>query len=356
MTDTYNPIQSKKEYKSTIRIFEERPKPKAHTALVFVKDGKVVETLQEGRPFSWGVITFDGVDSVYEVDLTSYQLSLQCDDLPSNGSSTKGFHAKVTYSCTVCDAGLIVSQNITNVSEFLIPQLRQIIRNTSHRYSVDERYNVERAIQNALIGESKDIAKDKGFAIDNIFAEITLNNPALEYQKSLEAIEDTKNQSTATHKLDTQVAQQQAELEKMKAEQQATIEKIKVEGEIEIMRTRVKFYEDMLKNGLNPLRLAQDPSAAERIRAEQINEEIIRFKAQLEAIVSANESGLIASPEAAEHAKQLLGSSIFNSSKPIATTSPPREIAQSIASESKIGNDDSSDDNKLTPLDDIKNP
>ena len=212
MSETFNPIRGKKEYSGTIRLGSERPKPSAGTALVFVKDGKTVEVIQDGHKIAWSILIYDGYDSVYEIDLSSNYLSLQSNSLPSRNSRTKMFDSTVTYSCKVKDPKLIVDEKVTDVGKILTPLLESLMRDMSSRFSVDEQHSAENAIRDTLEIKGLEIANNKGLVIGDITVKLTLNESAISHFGIIESTRDEIIQGKVKHQKNLQDQQDDLEL------------------------------------------------------------------------------------------------------------------------------------------------
>lgn len=212
MSETFNPIRGKKEFNGTIRLGSERPKPDVGMALVFVKEGKTVEVVQDGRKIAWSILIYDGYDSVYEVDLSPNHLSFQSNMLPTRNSHTKMFDSTVTYSCKVKDPKMIIDEKVKDVGKALIPLFESLMRDMSSRFSVDERHAAENAIRDTLEIKGLEIANNKGLAISDITVKLTLNEPAISHFGTLESTQDKIIQEQVEHQKDLQSLQNKTEL------------------------------------------------------------------------------------------------------------------------------------------------
>jgi hypothetical protein len=360
MTETFNPIKGKEEYNGRKRLGSERPRPNVSTALVFVKDGGIVESIVEGKKVNWGILIWSPYDSMYEVDLAPCQITFQIDALPSKDSATKKFEAEITFSCKVDVDNMepIIKEKITNVNEIFFPRVETVIRNTSNAYFVTEINHAESAICKSLQEKISAFARSKGFIIADINIKLTLNNEAQVFLADLEKANDSLIRNKEQHKVDSQSVSHQSELEKMKATYSIEIEKLKQQNEMEIMQQKMTFYEQVIKNGgLDAYRLAQNPNAAEKIRHEQIQGEILSMKFRLEGFVSLAETGAIATPELAEHAKRLLASNLFNNSSPSGNMSELSDgISQNTVEESQPNNQSDTDTDSHISKSEIENP
>ena len=304
MSETYNPIIRKEEFNGKRRLGSKRPRPNVSTALVFIKDGQIVEVIKEGDRANWGILRWGGYDSMYEVNLAPAQLSLKMTNLPSKNSSLKMFEAFVSFSCKadINNLNAIVKEKVTNVKEVLNSRFETILRSKSINYSIENRNIAEAEVCNYLIDEASDFADKKGLVISDVNLKLTLNDEAQKYLASLEKSKDALVQNTAEHSVNTQAFSHKSELELLEKEH-----------EMRILEMDVKHYENILQTArLDALRLAQDPNSAEKIRQEQIESDIMGMRFKLEGFVSMAETGAIAAPELAEHAKRLLSSNLFN--------------------------------------------
>ena len=158
MADTYNPV-SRKEIKNW-RLFQQRPVPDAHTAIVFSGEGKPLRTIYQGQRGITNTEMMWGYSVFYRVDVTEHSLSFRC-DLPCKTDAFV-FHAEITFMCSVHDPATIVQRNVTDVHQVLKPLIEEVMRTESRNYDPEESGIAERDIANSV----KQKIYDAGFGVN----------------------------------------------------------------------------------------------------------------------------------------------------------------------------------------------
>ncbi|NMQ21041.1 hypothetical protein E4P82_18695 [Candidatus Competibacter phosphatis] len=175
--ETYNPILGEEDL-SKRGWLKPALMPKPGEAFVFSGPNRPLLTCKQGeRTITWGESRWT-YKLAYRVDVTEHPLRLSF-SVPSKNELMK-FHVEIAFRCLVDQPQLIVERNITDVAQWLISPIEDVIRPVGRDCEIKDTGDAERKMKEAVI----EAVSENGFKVIRVTCKASPDEEAIAQLKA----------------------------------------------------------------------------------------------------------------------------------------------------------------------------
>lgn len=282
----YDPIIKREEFPK-FSLFASRPAVEPGVALVLFREDGETLTLMEGYHLTAGQVAWGRFKGYYKVDIGLHSFSLQA-NLPCNKDAFN-FRADIQVTFQVFNPTEIVKNQIHDSQSYLQPELINLMRNISRKYTAAQSEEAEQEIIQAYGGG----VKLGGFQITRVIADLELDSSSREHLRKLDEITRTRVEETAAHELHKQRDQ----------------------FDIERKQIKMDFYGPLIQRGqweMLGLHLAEHPDDVATIAQMLTQQRQLEYENQLKMLKVMLDNDVIEGFQLEETSKQVLKDLVQN--------------------------------------------
>ena len=238
MISEHNPILEEKDI-SRWSLLKKRPVPEPGTVMIWSGDGKNLFTIGEGsKGLTNSELLWGKYNRLYIVDIGKHQLNFQC-KLPC-ATDELDFDADVKLVYSVSKPELIVKNRIYNVSDFLVPQIEDLMRCISRRYEARESGEAERIIGRKLEEEVSEV----GFKLNRFIVKLSLEE---ETRTEIKDVGKNTAIKKAQLKSEIELEEYRRRLQNERLFSQSQYAELQEESKLRLAKRKIDFYAPLIE-------------------------------------------------------------------------------------------------------------